>query len=261
MPSRFWRASGNALLPSPALANTGGAYTPASEAGNNLWIVPDAAHTFTDAGTTNVSVSGTDTAQQVNDQSVAARNLSQATSASRPIWDTVSSKPCLHFDGSNDFMATAANAAWVDGTGQFWVAVSLTTLVAAGYTWASIAGTSPAEILRTTIASDASYNATSFDNTNASSVTAWGSGAAINTPMTLIVQVTPTLATIYKNGTGAATIALTGTRQTALAKLFLGAQSPGTSSFLNANVFGIAAGSGVLGSLANMHTYMAGLHP
>lgn len=72
-----------------------------------VWYDPsDLTTLFQDtAGTTPVTAAG-QTVARINDKSGNGLNATQATAASRPTYQVVNGRPCLVFDGSDDFLVT-----------------------------------------------------------------------------------------------------------------------------------------------------------
>jgi hypothetical protein len=71
----------------------GGGFTVPS--GTVVWIETDVTHMYTDAGSTLVSTPGTDTVQQINDQSGNGNHYNTATAGQRPTYQVVSGKPLI----------------------------------------------------------------------------------------------------------------------------------------------------------------------
>lgn len=123
MPSRFWKASGNALLPGSNVLAVSTVWTPASLPGLLVWAENDPATIFSDAGST-LAVAGSDTVQQWNDKSGNSNHLKQATSGNRPAYATASGHGYLQFTIANsNWLETAASIAAGDGSGQNYIAI------------------------------------------------------------------------------------------------------------------------------------------
>lgn len=82
------------------------AFSPVDIAGLKLWLKADTG-VYKDAGIT-LAVEG-ESAQQWNDQSGNANNVTQATAAARPIYkiNIINGQPAVRFDGSDDRMAAS----------------------------------------------------------------------------------------------------------------------------------------------------------
>jgi hypothetical protein len=240
----------------------GGGFTVPS--GTKIWVETDATHLYTDAGTILVSATG-QSVQQANDQSGGSNHAGSSTAGERPTYQIVSGKPCLRFDGSNDRIFSGPGIALLDGTGQFWIAISCTlaNLTAANQYLIEIfqSGGSFLEIGWLRAQSSGASVLTSFDNTTSGSDDN-GATLSATTPVVLLGQVSSGTLELWVNNASGGSSALSGTRQTGAAYVVVGADS-GNANNATMDVFGWGAGTGVLGSTdrTSVYTRLAGLHP
>jgi hypothetical protein len=122
MPSRFWGASGNALLPSKAYRSVGGVWTPAS-LGSRLigWYEADPATLYKDtSGTTLVSADG-DHVIRINDKSGNGNHLiDTATNLGQLVYHTGTNPKVTSSPGTGDVKLTTSSSTITvaDGNGQ-----------------------------------------------------------------------------------------------------------------------------------------------
>lgn len=255
MPSRFWKASGNALLPGKGILSVGSAFSPSSLS-PNIWIEADPAKLYTDAGTTLVSADS-QAVQQANDKSTNARNVSQSTSTQRPLYRS-GTKPYLQTDGVDDTLVSASFAG-TDGSGQCWFAISASiTDTSINQQLAEFVGGSDVAWVRV---NGGNAQCLAFDSVG-SATTDSGSALVNNTPFVLIATITTTAVEIWVDNSSAGSTALTGTRQTNSAQFYLGSHVA-FNAWLAGKIYGVVQGSGTLSSTdrGNLQTYMAALHP
>lgn len=125
MPSRFWKASGNALLPSSNVLAVSTVWTPASF-GSNLAVwydISDISTLFQDtAGTTPVTADG-QTVKRINDKSGNGYNATYSTGW---VYHANSGKPYLAMDNVAGFVSPSGTV-FADANGQFseWVVANL----------------------------------------------------------------------------------------------------------------------------------------
>lgn len=252
MPSRFWKASGNGLLPgSNVFAVAAGAWTPASLPGLILWAEPDATHTYTDAGTTLVSADG-QAVYQLNDKSGNGNHLIQATSGNRPTYKTGSGKPYLQFTIANSTrMDTASNVAAGDGSGQNYLAFSC---LVDSITPANGLGQCTST-LRTFSGGDGSTWLVESNGTSD-----FAAPAVAGTAFTVIGNSGSSAAEVFFNNTTDGSTANSTALSTTATPFTLGKAA---ADFLGGRIYAVVYGSGILGSTdrTNLHNYLAALHP
>lgn len=261
MPSRFWKASGNALLPGKGILTVSSAFSPSSLPGINAWYeAQDSSHIFSDAGTT--TIVDTASVQQWNDKS-GSHTLSQATSGQRPIWHAGSGKPYVEFDGTDDTLLSALST-FNDASAQAYVAISayFASTVATPQLMIEAADPGSGNTNWLMRLNSAFIEGQAFNNVGSGTGVQSASAISAATPFVAIVTATSTAVEAFLNNVSGGTNTLTGTRDTSSTKLCV-ASVQGATTFAGMRVYGIVQGKGTLSSTdrGNLHTYLAALHP
>jgi hypothetical protein len=214
---------------------------------------------FTDLGTTHVASDG-DLIRQWNDASGNGWKVDDGGSGSgvRPLYK-VGPKPYAKFDGIDDGLQSSAHA-YLDGTGQGWVAVAVSFDAVASFQIASaLLGLSNNEayvgVLATAVARAGSGRSDGIYNVDD------GGTLTANTPVVLIAQSTDTSVEVFVNNvSGGATTFAGGARETSNALFYMG--NHGGSNFAACKMYGVIGGPGLLGSTDRglLNTYMTGLY-
>lgn len=249
---------------SPALVGAAAGWTPASLPGLNIWATADAAYSFTDLGTTNVSADG-QSVEQVNDRSGHGFNLTQSgVSGSRPTWFSNSGKPYWQFTAANSQNVESANGLnLVDASGQSYIALAISfDSVTVGQLAVALENTTAATrmlAMGNTAGAVAWLKSYKSDGTSTDET---GNAVTAGSPCVLIGTVTTSSAEVWVNNVSSGGSALSGSREVSTGHLVLG-ESIVTGSPVGGKIFGIVQGTGILSSTdrANLQTYMAGLHP
>jgi hypothetical protein len=262
MPSRFWKASGNALLPSSNMLAVTASWIPSTPTtALAAWYDPsDLSTLFKDtAGTTPVTADG-DSVARMNDKSGNGNHVIQATGASQPIYHTSGGKSWLTFDGTNDVLQTSAAISVTDGSGQHtaFAAVQPTTLTGSPIILSAQDGTNPStsQFLRI----NGSNAETIAFNTSGTAFTDVGVAVTATSNMVLSEKTTTTTTEVFVGGTGNGSTAVTGTAQSGSSRLAVGgldavAQQPWNGRFYGGSIY-----KGVLGAgdLSSANTYWNG---
>lgn len=241
-----------ALLGAGPGTDSAALWTPASLS-PDFWIeAADTAHIYTDLGSTPVTTDG-QAVEQWNDKSGNARNVTQAVSASRPLYKTDLTKPSLLFDGVNSqFLQSASSLTWTDGSGQHWFAISAQTAGGAKELATIKQGSYLADLYADTSLHTEIFNAASAFQE------ATKTGVVANTPFVAIGTIATGAITSYVDNVAGTPNSSPGTLLTSTSTMLVG----GTNNF-GGRIFGLVHGQGTLSSTdrANLQTYMAALHP
>jgi hypothetical protein len=258
MPSRFWKASGNALLPSRNIFVTAAAFTPASLS-PKVWIEADPTKLYTDAGTTLVSADG-QAVQQANDKSGNGVNMSQATLANRPLYKTGSGHPYLLFDGTNDSIEdNGTSHAYGDGSGQMWLAVCVYQAATTGWQWAALLRDATDGTSQLRIESSSGTIRGYTDEGGSSGELVLGT-ATVGVQYVVFLQLTTTQLAAYLNN-GTPVTASLSSLVTHNATMHIGYQPFANSNYWNGGIKAVITGAGVLSSTdrTNLYNYLAAL--
>lgn len=261
MPSRFWRASGNALLPSRnVLGPAASSWTPSSLGANLAWWAEPKPANLTKLGG-GTPVDG-DQVSAITDLSGNSISLSQGTSANCPVYHTDGTHYWLTLDGTNDTLLSSGFVNVHDASGQ--------------HTAFSTVNPSSATGVQSVLDNDSGLNSrvSQFLRTNAGTL----ESLAFNTSGTAFVDTGPSVGSgtvhvlsettstsaveAFVDGTSSGgSTAITGTLQTATETLTLGSSRSG--QYYNGNWYGGFIAKGVMGStdLASAQTYMRALAP
>ena len=240
--------------PAPAAVSS---WTPASIPGINGWWEAGAATNYTDAGVTNVSVSGTDTIARSTDKSGSGHYLDDDGGGStvHPIWNSGSGKPYMLFDGTNDFLSSGYTIP--DGSGNWWCAISLTTIGNADQQFAALNVGGHFQRFYIFGGNAALQIADTVDSTSS----AFAGAMSAATSYVIIGTCQSAVGAIYLDNVIGTTQNYTAGVPTGVGRAFFGGD--GGIQYANIKIHGAVTGSGILssGDRASLNTYMAGLHP
>jgi hypothetical protein len=252
-------------MPAPAPSGGGAVFSPSSLS-PNVWIEAQDAGTslFTNsAGTTPVASDG-DVVGCWKDKSTNGRNLNDFDgngSTVFPLYKTGGGKPYVLFDGTNDFLESAASAAYVDGSGQCWLSMACYFNVNTGtQTPVSTKDSSSTDwdeqFLRLT---GGAANALVRDSTNA---VVTDSGAAISaaTAFVFTTKITTSAIEVFVNGVSGGSTAISNSLLTTTRRLRLGQVA--AAQWFGGRIYGMVQGSGTLssGNQTFLETYLATLY-
>lgn len=232
------------------------AFTPLSLSPAAWYDPSDLSTMFQDtAGTTPVTTDG-DPVGRINDKSGNGRNLLQATAASRPLYKTSGGLHWLLFDGSDDFLETAAFAL-TDASGHHSSGVAMQLDVAAGVHSILDADDGSANRLSQFVRVSGGTPESIAFNTGAAVFS--DNCASVSTNDAVLTQQTASSAVeIFKDGAGDGSTAITGSMKTMTRPLCVGANNSGAAQFLDGRVYGAVHLARALapGEMADLVTYL-----
>jgi hypothetical protein len=249
MPSRFWKASGNALLPSRnTFTVSAGAWAPTS-LGSNLAVdltVLSTSNLYTDtAATTNVSAD-LQTAKAIKDPTTGII----FTNSTGWVYHANSGKPYLQMDGSSWFQSSSF--AFTDGSGQYsaWATAKPATN---GNNWLLAFGGN------TLILANPALNRTeshAWSTTPANLATDFRTGTTLNADAVFSSVCSTTQVECFIDNSGDGATTFSGTLFSSNSTIEIGNTATGP-------FYGMFIEKGVADSTtkSNAQTYMAALHP
>lgn len=238
--------------------DTATAFTPASLS-PDIWA--EAALSFQDSGTTPATALNDPVFRMQDKRSGGTRHFdANPGSGVRPLYQPNSGKPYNKWDGVDDQLGTFPAFALPDATGQHWVGIAarLNSLSGDQRLWAGT-DQSTTDISRIWV-EDTTGIVKSQAFNGASQGIDSGSAVVINTPFTVIMQITTTTIETFVNGvsTGGPTTLSGQSTNVTSGYFYLGSYSASVS--LNGGIYGAIGKGGLIGSnLSNVHNYLIGL--